>query len=306
MDLRQLRYFVAVAEAGHVTRAALALGMQQPPLSQQIKALERRLGTALFRRHPKGVALTDAGRLFLAEARRLLDDFAAMERRMEAVAGGKRGLLDVGLTSSAAAHAFTPRALRACRDEYPDISLVLSEDNAAGVTEAIAANRLHCGFIRVPVMRPPGLVLETLASEPAVVAVPVGHRMVRPTRSGRLRPVTIEQFRGENVILARRPGAPGLYANLLALCEERGFRPQVVAEVERMMTNLNLVASGAGITVVPESMRGAHPDSIVYLPFAERGTLAAPLTLVYRESDCVGTTATFVALARRISAGLPR
>ncbi len=108
MELRHLRYFVAVAEAGHVTRAAARLGIQQPPLSQQIRALEARLGLPLFHRHPKGVALTDGGRLFLAEARRLLDDVAAVEARMARVARGQQGSLCVGFTSSAAAHAFTP------------------------------------------------------------------------------------------------------------------------------------------------------------------------------------------------------
>src|SRR6266850_1853511 len=113
MELRQLRYFVAVAEAGHMTRAAAQLGIQQPPLSQQIKALEGQLGTALFRRHPKGMALTDSGRLFLTEARRILQDMAAMEQRMARVAKGMRGLLAIAFTTSAAAHAFMPKALRA-------------------------------------------------------------------------------------------------------------------------------------------------------------------------------------------------
>jgi DNA-binding transcriptional LysR family regulator len=101
MDIRHLRYFLAVAEAGHMTRAAERLGIQQPPLSLQIKGLEKELGVALFHRHPKGVALSDAGRLFEMEARRLVDDMAAMEQRMARVARGELGVLNVGFTSSA-------------------------------------------------------------------------------------------------------------------------------------------------------------------------------------------------------------
>ncbi|PZQ62239.1 MAG: LysR family transcriptional regulator, partial [Variovorax paradoxus] len=106
MEMRPLRYFAAVAETGHMTRAAEQLGIQQPPLSQQIKALERQLGLQLFKRHPRGVTLTDAGRQFQVEAQRMLGHMAALEARMQRVAQGEEGVLAVGFTSSAAAHAF--------------------------------------------------------------------------------------------------------------------------------------------------------------------------------------------------------
>lgn len=301
IELRHLRYFAAVAEAGHMTRAAAALGIQQPPLSLQIKALERELGMALFQRHPKGVTLTDGGRLFQAEAQRLLDGMATLRERMARVARGEQGLLAVAFTSSAAAHAFTPEALRECRSRYPAIELQLSEHNAAEIIDGVAAGRLHCGFLRVPVSQPAGVAMETLLNEPAVLALPLDHPLLRAS-GGQSRPVALHELRGEGLILVRRPGAPGLYANLLALCEAAGFRPRVVAEVDRMMTNLNLVAAGAGISVVPASMRGAHPQAIVYCPFADGVQLDAPLTLAWRSADLAGPTATFVALAREIAA----
>ena len=300
MEIRHLRYFVAVADAGHLTRAAARLGIQQPPLSQQIKALEDHLGTTLFHRHPKGMALTDNGRLFLAEARRILDDLTAMEERMARIAKGMRGLLAVGFTTSAAAHSFTPKALRAFRSRYPEIALSLSEHNAAEITERIVARTLHCGFLRVPVARPAGLMLRTLLTEPVVVAAPLDHRLAHKPRTGPLAAVSLKDFHNENLILVRRPGAPGLYANLLALCEERGIYPNVVAEVERMMTDLNLVAAGAGISVVPASMRSVHARAVAYRPLAKSIKLNAPLTLVYRAADCVGTTQTFVDLVTAI------
>ena len=205
MELRHLRYFLAVADTGHITRAAELLGMQQPPLSQQIRALEEELGIALFRRHPKGVDLTDAGLELQGEATRLLADFTAMRDRMQAFARGERGRIHVGFTSSAAAHAFTPEVLRLCRGRHPDIALDVSENNAAEITEAVQAGRMHCGFLRVPVARPEGLVFETLLQEPALLAIPVDHRLARDAS----RPVALRQLDGERLILVRRTGAPG-------------------------------------------------------------------------------------------------
>ncbi len=300
MDLRQLRYFVTVAETGHMTRAAALLGIQQPPLSQQIKALEQQLGLPLLQRHPKGVSLTDGGRLLLVEARRLLQDFGEMRERMERLASGQQGLLSVGFTSSAAAHAYTPAVLRACRSRHPGIALTLSEDNAAALIEAVAKARLHCAFVRVPVTRPDALVFETLLSEPALLAVPLDHRLAGTARN-RHTAVPLAELHGEALILVRRPGAPGLYANLLSLCERSGVQPRIAAEVERMMTNLNLVAAGAGISIVPASMRGAHAHSIVYRPLPKNAALQAPLTLVYRRADQLGTMASFLNLAREIA-----
>lgn len=297
IELRHLRYFLAVARSGHITRAAEALGIQQPPLSQQIKALEAELGVQLLRRHPKGVELTEAGRLFQADAERLVGDLAGMQERMRAFSQGIRGTLTVGFTSSAAAHAFTPHALRMCRGRHPDIQLVVSENNAAGITEAISAQRLHCGILRVPVAQPEGLRFDTLLEEPSVLALPRDHRLARDVERRRT-PVALRELQGESLVLARRPGAPGLYANLLAACARENVEVRVAAEVDRMMTNLNLVAAGVGISVVPASMQGTHGKAIVYRPLQRSARLTAPLTLVYREDACVGPTLTFVNLVK--------
>jgi DNA-binding transcriptional LysR family regulator len=305
MDIRALRYFAAVAETGHMTRAAEQLGIQQPPLSQQIKALERELGVLLFRRHPRGVALTDAGRLFQVEALRMLHDMEAMKQRMARVAEGQAGTLAVGFTSSAAAHRFMPEALRAFRRAHPGVALQLREDNAAELTEALAAGRLHCGLLRVPVARPDGLVFETLLREPVLVAMPSDHRFALARGKGS-RPLPLAKLCEEGIILVRRPGAPGLYAELLALCHAKGLRPRVVAEVDRMMTNLNLVAAGVGLSVVPASMTGVHAHAIAYARLADGGQLDAPLTLVSRAEEDNLPARHFAALLRRLASENPR
>jgi DNA-binding transcriptional LysR family regulator len=144
------------------------------------------------------------------------------------------------------------------------------------------------------VERPPGLRFETLLREPVLVALPVGH----PLLARKARALSLPQLRNEPFILVRQSGAPGLYAQLLALCEEQGFTPTVAHEVSRMMTALNLVAAGEGITVVPASMRGAHPDAIEYRPLAGARSLDAPLTLAYREAQLQGPLQSFVRLVR--------
>jgi DNA-binding transcriptional LysR family regulator len=299
MDLRQLRYFTAVAETGHMTRAAERLGMQQPPLSQQIRALEKHLGVALFVRHPKGVRLTAAGTLLHSDAQRILGSVAALEERMGRVARGLLGVLSVGFTSSAAAHAFTPRVLRACRHEYPDIALRISENNAAELIEALESRVLHCAFLRVPVARPEVLSFDTLLHEPLVLALPLGHALAEAYRPRET--VPWKALNGQRLILVRRPGAPGLYANLLALLERHGVDFTVQAEVDRMMTNINLVAAGEGISVVPESMQGVHAHSVTYRPLPPDTGLQAPITLAYRKDDVDAVTAILLNLARRLA-----
>ncbi len=297
MELRHLRYFVAVADCGHITRAAQQLGLQQPPLSQQIRVLEAEIGAALFSRHPKGVTLTAAGRELLPLARRQLQGLDALQAHMRQVARGQRGLLSVGFTSSAAAHAFTPRLLRDCRRSHPQIALRLNEGNAAELTEGLLAGSLDCALLRAPVARPEGLVFETLLSEPALLALPIDHELA--LRYGPRTPVPLEALQGQSLILVRRPGAPGLYANLLALLQQRGVDVQVVAEVERMVSNLNLVAAGVGLSLVPASMQGLHPESVAYRKLPPKDGVEAPLTLVVRADEQDGVVGTFCALARK-------
>jgi DNA-binding transcriptional LysR family regulator len=304
LELRHLRYFLAVADSGHMTRAAQQLGIQQPPLSIQIRALEMQLGVDLFHRRPRGMALTDAGRQFVIEARRIVEDLATTQLRMTQIARGQHGTLNVGFTSSAASHAFMPEALRALRKQYPDITLELSEDNAATLTEAVVDARLHCALLRVPVSRPEGIMFRRLLSESVVVALPLDHPLA-DRQPGVAPALAVNDLRDESFILVRRPGAPGLYANFMALCEEHGFRPRVAREVQRMMTNLNLVAAGAGISIVPASMRDVHRHAIAYRNFEESHRLEAPLTLAWRQEDFSGATKTFVDLLTSVAQQYP-
>jgi len=300
MDMDRLRCFLTVADCGHVTRAAALLGLKQPPLSQKLQALERELGVRLFDRHPRGVTPTAAGRELMAAARPLLAQCDRLEEHMRRVAAGRAGTLAVAFTTSAAAHAFTPRVLRECRASEPQLELRITEANAAELIEAIDARRVQVGLLRVPVAQPAGLVFETLLSEPAVLALPVDHPIARRYKPAQT--VPLQALQGERLILVRRPGAPGLYASLLARLGGLGVAVTVAAEVERMLSNLNLVASGSGVSVVPASMAGAHPQSVVYRALPADPALAVPLTLAWHRDDQDAVTQRFVALVRRTAA----
>jgi DNA-binding transcriptional LysR family regulator len=306
MELRHLRYFLVVADEGHFTRAAERLGMQQPPLSQQIRALEQELGFSLFRRHPKGADLTPAGATFLAEARAILDNVDQAAVRARRVANGSAGAIAVGFTSSAAAHSLIPKIVRAYRAAWPDVNIEFREGNAAELTEAIAEGKLHLGFVRRPVGAPAGIVYQPLVEEDMLLVLPVGHALLQgPGRdAGGMPLISLESLRDEGFILVRRRGATGMYANLIDACERAGFTLRIAAEVDRMLTNISLVAAGVGISAVPASMQGFHADSVVYCRIRDGGPgLCAPLTLVTREHDLLPAARNFVDMVAQVLEG---
>lgn len=278
MDLRHLRYFVAVAEEGHVTRAALRLGMQQPPLSQQLRVLERELGTPLFHRLPRGMALTAAGAMFLVEARALLERSERCFARARLAAAGQVGEAVVGVTTSALLHPLVPRALGRFHLAHPTVSLDLREANAAELTERLARGEIDLALVRAPVARPFGLAFEELASEHLVVVLPRHHAL-----GGRR--VGLGRLRDERFILVRRPGAPGLYAQLLESCRAIGFEPTVAAEVGRMFTAISLVAAGVGVTLVPAAMSALRPSGVGYATLTGAGAPRAPLTVAFHKEE---------------------
>src|SRR5215471_3440131 len=175
MELRHLRYFIAVAEERHVTRAAERLGMQQPPLSQQIRALEQELDVQLFRRLPRGVELTDAGMALLADARAILShvDHAFVTTRR--TARGEQGQVAVGFTSSAPFNPFVPRIIRTYREAFPLVSLTLEEGGTTELIDDLRNERIDAAFIRTAIANREGIAVSTLLQEAMVLALPRGH-----------------------------------------------------------------------------------------------------------------------------------
>jgi DNA-binding transcriptional LysR family regulator len=299
MELRHLRYFVVVAEEQHFTRAAERLGMQQPPLSQQIRALEDELGFELFRRHPKGADLTAGGMVFLKEARAILASVETASKRAAQAADGSEGSISIGVTSSSVAHPILPDILRAYRERYPKVTLNLTEGNAAELTDAIESGKIDAGFVRQPVRKPPRLAFHQLLEEDMLLVLPAGHRLLAK-QTGKATPtISLSALADEDFILVRKHGAQGMYSNLVLACEQVGFTPRIAHEIDRMLTNISLVAAGAGISAVPASMREFHKERVVYCRIrGPRELLVAPINLVYRHDELAPAVGNFLGLAK--------
>jgi DNA-binding transcriptional LysR family regulator len=301
MELRHLRYFVAVAEEGHVTRAAERLGMQQPPLSQQIQALERELAVQLFRRKPRGVELTDAGRALLDDARAILahvDHAFATTRR---TARGEQGRIAIGFTSSAPFHPFVPRVIRAFREAYPLVALTLDEGGTTELIEDLRSERVDAAFIRTPVADPMGVAINPLLEEAMLVALPATHALAADATDLPLAALAAETF-----IVYRRPSGPGLYDAIFGACHAAGFSPVVGQEAPRIVSTLNLVAAGLGIAIVPASLARMQMDGVIYRPLRSGGQPRAPLLLATRRGDTGAVVRRFLDVVKQMARTFPR
>ncbi|MGG5823530.1 LysR substrate-binding domain-containing protein [Falsiroseomonas sp. HW251] len=298
VELRHLRYFIAVAEEGHVTRAAERLGMQQPPLSQQIKALEREIGADLFRRRPRGVELTEAGRAFLADARAIIERLGRASETVRRTARGEQGRLSVGLPPTAPFHPFVPYVIRAFRDAYPMVSLTLEESLRTELLDGLQHERIDVAFIRASMTAPEGLTVHPLLEEPMIVALPAMHARAR-RRRGEEDGLEINDLNSETFIIYARQNGPAFYEETLAACLRAGFTPRMGQEAPRISTALSLVAIGLGIALVPASMRRVTMDGVAYQTLRGSRLPRAFLGLATRRGDPSPVVQNFVALVRR-------
>jgi DNA-binding transcriptional LysR family regulator len=296
MELRHLRYFVAVAEAGHITRAAEQLGIQQPPLSLQIRALEKELDVQLFRRRPRGVELTDAGVAFLDQARIVLDQVDRAVAATRRTARGEQGRVVVGFTSSAPFHPFVPRVIRTFREQSPLVSLTLEESGSRELVQALHSEEVDAAFIRSPVADAAGLSVEPLLDEEMLVALPTGHPLSIAGRRRAGAALPLADLAKETFILYKRPGGPGLYDSIIAACRGAGFSPRVSQEAPRIVSTLNLVATGLGVSIVPASLQSLQMEGVTYRHLSGAAQLKAPLLLAYRRGENSAAAQRFIDL----------
>ena len=265
MELRHLRYFVAVAEELHFHRAAQRLHISQPPLSQQIRALERELGVTLLLRNRRRVALTAAGEGFLDDARSILAAVDRASERARGIARGSLGTLAIGFVGSAMFSPKLPQILREFRARHPDVELVLRELPTTVQLAALVAGELDVGVIRGPVdvtELDGQLELMTIQRERLVAALPADHPLAARRR---LRP---QDLRGESFVILTRREAPGLYSGLAAAMGEAGGLPDDVLEVAEMQTIISLVAGGFGVSLVPASVGQVDRSGVAFRPIA--------------------------------------
>jgi LysR family transcriptional regulator, benzoate and cis,cis-muconate-responsive activator of ben and cat genes len=255
MDLRQLRYFVAVAEELHFGRAAERVGIAQPPLTQQIQKLERTLGCSLFVRGRKTV-LTDPGRVLLQRAKLLLSQADAAIDATQRSARGETGELTIGVPPSVMLLNY-PAAIRKYRDRYPDISFILRELSTSAIEDAVRSGTIDLGFLRETRPAAP-LVSEVVLREPIVAVLPSSHPLARRNS------LRLASLKGEPFVLFPRRLGPALYDHLAACCDAAGFTPNVVQEATQWQTVVSLVEAGMGVSIAPGCVRNFRWRGVAY------------------------------------------
>jgi DNA-binding transcriptional LysR family regulator len=258
VELRQLRYFVAVAEELNFTRAAERLQIAQPPLSRQIQGLEKALGVELLRRTQRRVELTDAGKVFLDESRQILEQIETTILKTQRTARGETGQLVIGFEGSFN-YDFVSQAIKQFRTQFPEVEVVLQEMASGAQVEALRRNRIELGFL-IPPPVTDGLEIEVLLSEPLVVALAVTHPLAESEH------LSLAQLSEEAWVTGPRSGNCGLLARILKVCRQAGFVPQIRQEANEISMILSFVATGLGVTLVPASTQQIQSQSIAYRP----------------------------------------
>ncbi|MEM1368054.1 MAG: LysR family transcriptional regulator [Cyanobacteria bacterium P01_H01_bin.15] len=256
MELRDLRYFSAVAEELHFGRAAERLHMTQPALSRQIQALETELGVQLFQRTKRNVQLTIAGKTFFEEARQILRHTEQAIQTTKRVARGEVGQLRLCFTASAL-RSVIPEIIRVFRDRYPDVQVTMNERCTHEQVVAFQHHQVDVGFLYPPVDEKL-LFSRSIADEVWIVALPKGHPLAAQES------LTLDALANEAFILHPRQEGAAFYDQIIRLCEQAGFYPNVVQEVETSQTRVGLVAAGMGVTFVPEYLQNFGDTEVIY------------------------------------------
>lgn len=292
IELRHLRYFITVAEELHFGRAADRLHMAQPPLSQQIKQLEIALGFQLFYRTKRSVQLTEAGQVFLLESRKL---FKQLDQAIESgrqVSRGESGQLVIGFISSSA-YSVLPEMLRSFRSQVPEVRLELHEMPTNEQIEWLRQGKIDLGILRPPV-EDHSLHLSTILREPMVVALPESHPLIDQSA------IALANLSRESFVLFPRPLSPRVYDQIISLCQQAGFSPNIVQEAMQMQTIVSLVAGGMGVSIVPISLQNMQRTGVVYKPLAEP-TPYAEVAIAWRQQDTAPSLQRFLALIQTLS-----
>jgi DNA-binding transcriptional LysR family regulator len=256
MELRHLRYFVAVAEELHFGRAAARLSIVQPSLSQQIRQLEDELGFPLLHRTKRSVELTDAGKVLLSEARDVLAQVQNAKRAAQRAYRGEMGRLVIGYISSSAFD-LLPTMLSAYREHFPHVEVALREMTTQEQVQALEEGHIQVGLLRLPISAPM-LNVEVVRREPIVCVLPELHLLAHREQ------IAVSLLAHEPFVLQSRQLGGGYYTQLMKLCLSSGFTPNVIQEVTETYAIVSLVAAGIGISLVPLSTRNIRSQGVVY------------------------------------------
>jgi DNA-binding transcriptional LysR family regulator len=295
MEIRHLRYFVAVAEELHFGRAAQRLHIQQPPLSRQIQDLESELGFPLFERSRRRVELTPAGTALLGRARQVFDALEVAIHDARSASEGESGRLVVGYPSSLAYSGLT-ELLRAFRTRFPSVEISLRELPPADQVDGLKAGSLDVGFVRTS-PEDPTLAAELVRRESLMVVLPDDHRLAKQ------RTIALKALSQEPFVMFPRARGPAFFDQLMALCGRAGFTPRIVQEAAQLDI-VSLVAAGFGISIMPSSMRNFRRPGLAFRPIA--GAPQVELLIVWRHQNLSPALHNFVDLVRVLGVNRPR
>ncbi len=295
MELRHLRYFVAVAEELHFGRAAARLSIVQPSLSQQIRQLEDELGFPLLRRTRRSVELTDAGKAFLTAAQHVLAEVQEAKRIAQRAYRGEVGRLVVGYISSST-YDLLPLILRAYRERFPHIEVALRELTTQEQVRALEEERIHVGLLRLPISTAM-IRVDVVGREPIVCVLPEEHPLAAHER------IPVSMLADEPFVLQPPQRGSGYYVQLMRLCLASGFSPNVIQEVSEMHTIVSLVAAGMGVSLVPLSTQNIRSQGVVYREL-EGGTIMTEMAVAWKRDVHSAIIQNFLAVAREIASGL--
>jgi DNA-binding transcriptional LysR family regulator len=289
MELRHVRYFLAVAEEQNFTRAAARVGIGQPPLSQQIKDLEAEVGAPLFHRIPQGAELTEAGRAFLENVRAIPIQAERAIRAAQRAARGEIGSLRVGFTSSAPFNPLVTSTIRSFRRAYPDVDLTLEEANTTRLVASLRDGELDAVFLRSDAGGE-DLQLRRLSEEPMLVVLPASHPMAKSPE------IDLIRLKGDALILTPRHVGTTLFDTVIQACREAGFEPTLGQSAPQISSVVNLVAAELGFSLMPASMRQLQVTGVVYRKV--RGDApVAHLALAHRRGETSSIIRNFIAQA---------
>lgn len=295
MELRHLRYFVAVGEEEHYGRGAQRLRVAQPALSRQIQDLEAEVGFKLFDRLSRGVKLSTAGRLFLEEARRILQQVEDATRRAKRVASGQSGTLRAGFIESMSWHGVVPDSFREFRERQPDAELQIKPLSSLEQIQAVRAGQLDAGFLFTIANIDRELAQLDIALVNLMLAVPKGHPLAK-SKTLRLRDLSSASF-----IWFPRRESPLFYDRLMHACFRGGLKsPRIVQEGLNEATILSLVSCGLGVAFVSSATRWRCPESVVLLSVPDL-KLPLPFALIWRKDNESPLLARFVENVGRLS-----
>lgn len=277
IDIHKLKAFVAVVEESNISRAAVRLNMQQPPLTRIIKSLEDELNIQLLKRLPRGVETTEAGKALYQEALTILAHAQAIPKRVQNIAQGLEGQINIGFTNSVGLHSFLPMLLRNFREKFSAVSIQLEEDGSSSLIESIINEKNDIVFLRKPAPIGLGLASLHVLDEPLIVALPNNHPLVEGGD-----PIQLLDLESYDFVLYRRLAGQDLFDNILSSCYQAGFSPNIVQEAPRLTSSLNLIAAGIGLSIVPEAIRDFWNKQIIYKSLIADTPCIAPIYAVYK------------------------